>query len=450
MTLPPESRLPRLLIALWMQRDPLGFFLRCQQRHGDVFVLTFGTGLPRNAWVCHPALAAQVMAAPAEQLEAARANAILQPIVGEGSLLLLLADAHAQRRALLAPEFDPGHEKRDRQVVTEIAARHVASLPMGSAIDLWEWARALTMEIMLRVVFGVGTGPRSDALAAALSELVDLSGSPAVFFSWMRPLSRRPQSSWRRLLRCHAKVQRLIVRLVAECRADPNLARRDDLIALAVRAKYADGRVLTNREICDEAITLMIAGKETAAGGLAWTIDLLLRNGSELARVRDELRKGNGDWLYAAVMETLRLRVPLFGIGRGAVKDYRLGPFTIPAGMGVAVPLLLVYRSPLLFDQPTRFMPQRYLAGGGAWPDWVPFGDGVRKCIGLNFAPMLIETVLREIIERVELALADESAEGMQLRGGALVVAGRKVNVLVAGQHAPAASALSPAVPGSR
>jgi len=95
-------------------------------------------------------------------------------------------------------------------------------------------------------------------------------------------------------------------------------------------------------------------------------------------------------------------------------------------------------------------MPQRYLAGGGAWPEWVPFGDGVRKCIGLNFAPMLIETVLREIIERVELALADESAEGMQLRGGALVVAGRKVNVLVAGQHAPAASALSPAVPGSR
>jgi cytochrome P450 len=446
---PPEPFMPKPLGALWLQRDPIGFFQRLRQRYGDVFVLSFGTGLRRNAWVCDPALCAQIVAAGPEELEAADANAILRPVVGSGSMLLLAADDHAERRAVLAKEFDPGHLTADASMIADIAASRLRSWRVGTHVNLWDWVHAVTMDIMLEVVFGLAPAPRGEALAAALSELVDLSGSLPIFFPALRvDLGRL--SSWGRFLRSRAKVERLIGRRIVERRSGLGEGRLDDIVSLAIRARYPDGRALSDSDIVDEAITLMIAGKETAAGGLAWAIELLLRNRSELERVRTDLRSQSRERLRAAVYEALRLRVPLFGIGRDAVEDYRLGRYTIPAGTAVAIPLLLVFHSPELFSEPTLFRPQRYIDERAKWPDWVPFGGGFRQCIGWNFAPMLIELVLGEIIERFDLKLIDESSERMQLRAGAFVVPNREVKVVVTAQHAPAEMACNPAAPGSR
>ena len=403
MTLPPGPRFLGSLRAISMQRDPLGFFQRCQDRYGDVFTLSFGTALHPTVWVCDPALVEQMIAAPADQLEAASANAILRPLVGDGSTLLLAGDEHATRRKLLAPEFDHARLAEDRTEIVEIAASELRSWRSGEVIPLWSWVRHVTMEIMLRVVFGIEGGPRREQLAAGLSDIVELSGSVAMLMPRLRvDLGRF--SPWGRLLRHSAAIDELLYAEIAACRADPLLDSRRDILAMAVRARYPNGRTLTDAEVRDEMMTLIIAGNQTTAGGLAWALEMLLRHPVELARVREDLDRGSEEHLGAAIDEALRLRTPLFGIGRGAVVDYRLGRFTIPRGMGIAVPLLLVYRSPALYSDPTLYRPRRYLQEGAPRPSWVPFGGGIRSCIGEGFARLQIGLLLREILRSAELA----------------------------------------------
>ncbi len=429
MTLPPTAPWPKPIGAVRLQRDPLGFLLVLQQRYGDVFALDFGTGLRRNAWVCDPALARQIMEAGSDELEAATANSILQPIVGDGSLLLLAGDEHMKRRELIWGEFDPSHVQEADVITQEITAALLGEWHADQTIPLWAWVRDLTMEIMLRFVFGLDPdSSRGDAFSAAFSELVDLSGSLPMFFPSLRHY-RGPLSPWLRFERCRARLDKLIGREIAQRRGDPG-SRRDVLSDL-VRISEGNPRLLTDNDIRDEVVTLMIAGKETVASGLAWTLELLLRNGTELERAREGLREDNEGYLKRAIVEALRLRPPLFAIGRGAVKDYRLGRFTIPAGMGIAVPLLVVSRSPELFDEPTMYRPDRRRP-----PRWVPFGAGIRSCVGAEFAPMLIKHVVRAILEHLEkkhwkLELVDLRAEQLRLRAGAFVEPDREVPVRV-------------------
>lgn len=430
MTRPPPTPWVKPIGAVRLQQEPLGFLLGLQQRYGDVFLLDFGTGLRINAWVCNPALAEQIMAAEPGELEAGPANSILRPIVGDGSLLLLTGQEHEQRRAQTWHEFDAAHLRADDGQVKQITARQVQAWRAGEVIPLWAWVRELTMRIMLRVVFGIDPdSPRGQAVAAAFAELVELSGSWPIFFPSLRHY-RGPLSMWVRFERSRDAVDKLIRREIAQRRTDPDLGSRHDILSDLVRIGDRDPRGMTEDDIRDEVVTLMIAGKETAAGGLAWTLELLLRNRSELERVGETLRADDEGYLRLAIREALRLRVPLFAIGRAAVRDYRLGRFTIPPGMGVAVPLLLVYRSPALFEQPTTFRPDRPM------PKWVPFGGGIRSCIGADFAPLLIAGALRTVLthieaEHCELELVDPRAERVRLRAGALVVPDREVPVRV-------------------
>jgi cytochrome P450 len=448
-TLPPGPRFLGSLQAISMQRDPLGFFQRCQDRYGDVFTLSFGTALHPNAWVCDPALVEQVIGAPADQLEAASANAILRPLVGDGSTLTLAGDEHAARRELLWPEFDHAHLANDRAEIAQAAQDALGPWRSGEVIALWSWVRRLTMDIMLRVVFGIKGGPRRERLAAGLSDIVERSGSVAMLMPRLRvDLGRL--SPWGRFLRHGAAIDELLYAEIAARRADPLLESSGDILSMAIRARYPNGRTLTDADVRDEMMTLVIAGNQTTAGGLAWALEMLLRHPVELARVREDLDGGSDEYLGAAIDEALRLRTPLFGLGRGAVADYRLGRFTIPRGSGIAVPLLLVYRSPALYTDPTLYRPSRYLEEGAPRPSWVPFGGGIRSCIGEGFARLQIGILLREILRSADLELVDPSPERLRLKAGALVVPSREVRVRVAAQQAPAASARSPAMPGSR
>jgi cytochrome P450 family 135 len=449
MTLPPGPRLLGSLRAISMQRDPLGFFQQCQQRYGDLFTLSFGTALRPTVWVCDPALVEQILAAPAAELEAASANAILLPLVGGGSTLLLAGEEHAARRTLLAPEFDHAHLGRDRVEIAEAAVSELRSWRSGEVIGLWDFARRLTMQIMLRVVFGISGGPRRERLAAGLSDIVERSGGVAMLMPRLRvDLGRF--SPWGRFLRHRAAIDALLHAEIAARRADPMLQLRTDVLSTAIQARYPNGRTLTDAEVRDEMMTLIIAGNQTTAGGLAWALEMLLRHPVELARLREDLASGSEEYLDATIDEALRLRTPLFGLGRGAVVDYRLGRFTIPRGTGIAVPLLLVYRSPALYRDPTLYRPERYLSEGAPRPSWLPFGSGIRSCIGERFARLQIGILLREILSHADLELVDPSPERLRLKAGALVVPSREVGVRVGVQHAPVASALSPAVPGRR
>lgn len=450
-TQPPGPGIRGSLGAISMQRDPLGFFQRCQRRYGDVFSLPFGTALTPTVWVCDPALVEQVLQAPAEQLEAGSSNAILRPLVGEGSTLLLTGAEHAARRRVLAPDFDHSHLGRYRVEIEQIAAEHVAALNVGEEIELWNWVRALTMEIMLRVIFDIASGPRRARLADGLSEIVRLSGSVAMMMPRLR-VNLGPMSPWGRFLREKAAVDALLAREIATRRADPLLDATGDILSVMLKARYPDGRTLTDVDVRDELLTLIIAGNQTTAGGLAWTVDSLLRHPAELERVREELAGGSERYLNAAVEEALRLHTPLFGLGRGTVEDYELGGFTIPRGVGIAVPLLLVYRSPKLYSDPDVFRPSRHLDDGRQLPSWVPFGAGIRSCIGAAFAREQIGILLKALLTGVQLERIGSTRPGMRLQSGALVVPDREVSVRArrAAQQVPSAIAASPVKPGSR
>jgi cytochrome P450 len=302
---------------------------------------------------------------------------------------------------------------------------------------------------MLRVVFGIGAGARRERLAVALADIVERSGSAAMLMPRLRvDLGRF--SPWGGFLRQRAAIDGLLHAEIAARRADPLLESYGDILSMAVRAGYPNGRTLTDAEVRDEMMTLIIAGNQTTAGGLAWTLQMLLRHPVELDNVRQDLDAGGEIYLKAAIDEALRLRTPLFGLGRGAALDYRLGRFTIPRGSGIAVPLLLVYRSPALYSDPTLYRPRRYLDEDAPRPSWVPFGAGIRSCVGERFARLEIGIVLREILHAADLELADPSPERLRLKAGALVVPSREVRVRVAAQQAPEAIARSPAMPASR
>jgi cytochrome P450 len=437
--------------AVAMQRDPLGFFEGCQSRYGDVFSLPFGTALKPTAWVCDPALVEQILQAPADQLEGGSSNAILRPLVGDSSTLLLKGEEHAARRQILAPEFDHTHLGRYRADIEQVAIEHVGSLRAGEEIDLWKWVRAVTMEVMLRVIFDIASGPRRERLAKGLAAIVRLSGGAAMMIPALR-VDLGPLSPWGRFLREKGVVDGMLLQEITARRADPLQDAASDIISVMIKARYADGRALTDGDIRDELLTLIIAGNQTTAGGLAWTVASLLLHREELARVRNAIADGEEAYPRAAITEALRLHTPLFGLGRGAVQDYRLGRFTIPRGTAVAVPLLLVYRSPKLYSDPTLYRPSRHLQAGSTAPSWVPFGGWIRSCVGAAFAPEQIGILLRRLLSGVELELASPSPSGMRLQSGALVVPDREVRVRVrsVSQQLPSAMAESPASPGSR
>ncbi len=427
------------LKSLQLLRDPLGLTTRMHDAYGDVFMLPFGSALKRNAWVCSPALAQQVMHAPATELEAAGANAILEPLVGESSLLLLRGTEHARRRELLRPEFDTAHLELDEQIVREVVGEHLAKVQPGDTLALWKWVRRLTIEIMLRVVLGIERGPSFDALADGVTRVVELNGTKGELL--FGKINLGPLSPRGRFLRCREQVDALLYQVIEARRGDPRLDRRNDILSLALRAEYPNGETLTDADVRDEMMTLVVAGNQTTAGAVAWTVELLLRNRPKLDALRNDLAGDSVRYLKAVIWESLRLRVPLFAIGRCALVPYSLGRFVIPPGMGIVVPLLFVYRSPELFpDNPTLFRPERYL-DGETWRPWVPFGTGIRSCIGREFAYLQARVILRAIVEAFDFQLLDTSAERIELMSGALVVPNREVPLRVFTQQEPSASA---------
>lgn len=424
--LPPGPRLIPYLRVIALARDPLGFLMRSQRLYGEVFTLPFGSALPKNAWVCDPALAQQVLLASDEELEAANANAIVQPIVGSNSLLLLAGEQHAARRQLVWLEFAHGPLLSDERIVAEEAAAELAAWKPGRELELWAVLRKLTLRIMLRVVFGTTPPERLEKLTGAVEETLALAGS----LPMLMPVLRRnlgPRSPWGRFLRAKERVDRLLHREIGSRRVDPGSRSGTDILSFLVNAVYPDGSTLSDNAIRDELMTLLVAGSRTTAGGLAWTLDLLLRNPVALAAARADA--AGGRYLSAAVWEAMRLRPPLFAVGRRAVRDYPLGRFLIPAGMGVVVPLLAVFRSPRAFEAPTLYRPERFLEKDP--PQWMPFGEGIRSCLGRRLAERQIPTLLNAILETVDLELTDPASQRLALQAGSLLVPGEEVRVRV-------------------
>ena len=394
--LPPGPRAPRAVqMAAWLAR-PLWFAQQCRSRYGDMFTVR----IEQRRWVmlADPAAIRAVFTAPPELVHAGDANEILRPMLGPGSLLLLDGAEHLHQRRLMLPAFHGARLGRYREIMVEATDRALAGWAPGDRIALRPHAQAITLEVIVRAVFGVDAGAEHDRLRALLAGLLDrlTRMRRMVRIAASGPNSPRIVALFRREL---ADVDAELHRLIAARRAAPDLAERDDVLAMLLLARDEDGRGLSDAELRDELMTLLVAGHETTANTLAWAFERLSRTPGGLERVA-----ADGAYAEAAVRETLRLR-PVIAVGaRRLTREAEIGGRRLPEGAVVVPCILLVHRRPDVYPDPDAFRPERFLDHPPGTYTWIPVGGGIRRCLGASFAQMELEVVLRRIAERVALA----------------------------------------------
>jgi cytochrome P450 len=391
--------MPSLLQAAFVTVSPYGWMVRRWRRYGDVFSSRFPI-FGRVVYVADPALVKEVFMGDATTFHAGEANTLaLGDALGEHSLLTLDEDRHLSQRKLLLPPFHGESVRQYVEVMAQAAEREVASWPVGEEIELRPRMQAITLEVILRAVFGVRDDERMDLFRERIPAL----GETTSVLNWLPFMDRdlggiTPAARFRRAL---AAVDELIFAEIAERRGTPDGDQRDDVLSLLLRARHEDGAPMTDTELRDELMTLLTAGHETTATGLAWAFERLLRTPRVLERLLGSL--DDDDYLDAVVKETLRVRPVIVDVARKLTRETEVAGWRLPAGTLVLPAIAVLHARPDLYESPREFRPERFLGGGAESYAWIPFGGGVRRCIGASFAQVEMRTVLREVLRRVRL-----------------------------------------------
>jgi cytochrome P450 family 135 len=414
--LPPEPNSSPLVQTLRWAFRPLPFMQECRRRYGDSFSVKF-LGFERPmVLISDPKAIKALYTERSHNLPPGR-DIILKPILGERSLLLLEGADHLAHRKLMLPSFHGERMRSYEPIVEEIVDTEVDSWPLGEEFAIHPRMQAITLEVILRVVFGVAEGPRLEKLRVVLTDVLEQTASP---FAQLIGLATRRFGSrgpWARFETQLKAVDELLYAEIAEHRTRGDLEDRDDMLSALMLARFEDGGAhLTDTDLRDQLMTMLLAGHETTATALAWTFDLLLRHPRELQRLRDSLEQGEDDYLRATITESLRLRpvVPL--AGRRLAVDLVADGVTFPAGTDVTPAIWLTHTRSDVYPEPFAFRPERFLEDGPDTYAWVPFGGGVRRCIGAAFAEFEMRIVLREVLSRCELRKADPAPERVARR----------------------------------
>ena len=410
MPLPPEPSSSPLVQTLRWAFRPLPFMQECRQRYGDSFSVKF-LGFERPmVLISDPAAIKALYMERAHGLPPGR-NIFLEPILGSRSLLLLEGADHLAHRKLMLPAFHGERMRSYESIVAEIVDAEIDSWPLDREFAIHPRMQAITLEVILRVVFGVAEGPRLAQLRDCLGKLLAETSSP---LTQLFVLATRRFGGRYPLAKIEAgmkEIDDLLYAEIAEHRRRDDLEQRDDMLSALILARFEDGEGMTDTELRDQLMTLLLAGHETTATGLAWTFDLLLRHATSLQRLRDSLEDGAEDYLRATIAESLRLRpvVPL--AGRRLATDLEVDGLSLPAGTDVSPAIWLTHTRADVYPEPFAFRPERFLEDAPDTYAWVPFGGGIRRCIGASFAEFEMRIVLREVLSRCDLRKASPAPE---------------------------------------
>lgn len=410
---PPGPPLPRWLQTLGFLLVPARFVEGCRRRYGEV--VSFGSLFdPRFVMVFDPELVKQVFRGSPERLRAGEANAVLGPVLGEHSVLLADGAEHLRQRRLLLPPFHGERMRAYAEVMRGAADRAIDSWPVGEPFALLGSMRTLTLEVMLRAVFGVDAGPREEELGQALRAMIDpVATRLGVLVMALSGGRRRNRGAVARFEERRRRVDELIYAEIARRREVADLDQRADVLSMLLLARDENGEAMSDAELRDELVTLLVAGHETTATGLAWAFELLGRNPRVLARLRASLAEGEEDYLDAVVKETLRVRPVIAGVGRVVREEpFELGGYLIPPGIEINPSIAAIHRRADRYPEPRAFRPERFL--GDDAPDtytWLPFGGGTRRCLGASFATFEMGVVIARVLERARLAPQGPRAE---------------------------------------
>jgi cytochrome P450 family 135 len=413
--LPPGPSEPRLAQMMqWISR-PIAYATRQRDRYGDAFT----ANIDDRPWVMlgDPEDVRAVFTAGPQRTNAGEANAILRPTLGSHSLLLLDGEEHLRQRKLMLPAFHGERIERYREIMREATERAVDSWRPGEPFALRPHTQAITFEVIVRAVFGVDDEAAMERLREPLRKMLDWAGNPAPLLLVAvvgpdNPLVRRVIA--RRYLE---PVDRELYALIRERRRAPDLAERDDVLSTLLLARDEHGEPMTDVELRDELLTLLVAGHETTATSLAWAVERLTRHPGALERVA-----ADPEYADAVVKETLRLRPVVAIVLRRLLEPLRVAGSELPAGTTVAPCILLVHRREDLYPEPDAFRPERFLGEPPGTYGWIPFGGGVRRCLGAAFAQVEMQVVLETIARSARLEAVGE-AEGVRRRGVTLVPA---------------------------
>jgi cytochrome P450 len=358
---------------------------------------------PPFVMLSDPAEIKQLFTAPADVLHPGAGARVLEPIVGRNSVILLDEADHLEQRRLLLPAFHGERMQRMTDVMVELTDAEVGTWPTGEPVMLHPRLQQLTLEIILRSVFGLGVGPRLDRLRVLLSGVLSFAESPlSVVPALQRALRWTPTQ--RRFESARRRVDAELVELIGERRAHPD-PDADDVLAMLLQARHEDDSPMSDGELRDELMTALVAGHETTASQLAWALERLAREPEVTARLVAELDEGTGDaYLSATITEILRLRPVLPNAEpRLTMREVTIGGFTYPAGVVLLAAAYLVHHDPELYDDPYAMRPERFLDQPPGTYTWIPFGGGRRRCLGASFAIQEMKIVLATVLRRFEL-----------------------------------------------
>jgi cytochrome P450 family 135 len=407
--LPPGLPLPGAIqTAIW-SRQARRLLFTCQERYGDIFTVKI---VHEGTWVmlADPAMVKQVFTGDPRVYHAGEGNQILEPVLGPNSLLVLDEKPHMSQRKLLLPPLHGERMQGYEKTMREIAAREIESWPTGVPYALRPRMQAITLEIILRTVFGIGEGERMGELRAALRDFLDLTTNPLQIL----PIVLAGPTRIRRLPWFRRRIERvdeLIYREIAERRRAEDLEQRDDILSLLIAARHEDGSPMRDGEMRDELLTLLVAGHETTATSLSWAMERLCRHPDKLDRLREEVEAGSDAYLTATIQETLRLRPVISIVIRRLTEPVEIGGYALPAGVSVTPSVYLVHRNPEVYPEPERFLPERFLDNPPGTYTWIPFGGGVRRCLGASFAQFEMAVVLSELVKRHRIRPANPKPE---------------------------------------
>ncbi len=412
--LPPGPRMPVLLQSLGTWSRPTAFLERCRARYGTPFTVRL-VGQPPLVMISDPDQIRELFQAPADVLHPGEGARILEPVVGTHSVILLDEGPHLQQRKLLLPAFHGERMQRLSGLMAELAEREVESWPVEEPVALHPRLQGLTLEIILRAVFGLERGAKLDALRGRLTTMLAFGDSPlSLLPAPPRILSRvTPLARFERLT---AEVDELIFALIEERRAEG--AEGDDVLAMLLASEHEDGSPMSPQELRDELMTALVAGHETTASQLAWTFERLSREPAVLARLREELGEGTSeDYLTATINEILRHRPVLPNAEpRLTMKPLAIGGVSYPAGVALLANAYLVHHDPAIYPEPYAFRPERFLDRAPGTYTWIPFGGGRRRCLGASFALLEMKIAIRAVLARYELVAVGGRAERTRRR----------------------------------
>jgi cytochrome P450 family 135 len=392
--LPPGPGWPGFAQTTALLRFRHRFVPWLHRTYGDVFTVRMVPGDRPLVLFTRPEHAREIFAGDPEVFHAGKGNAILGPVMGEHSLLLQDSAEHKRARKLLMPAFN-GHALRGYEaLVTDLAREEVGRWAPGSEFRALDRMNALTLEVILRVVFGVTDERRLAELRPCVNRTIEIS--PVVLLGWGYPRLQKV-GPWKRTVQNQQELDRLMYAEIRERRAAPDLAERTDVLSRLIRVEDGGDR-LTDTELRDQLVTLLLAGHETTATALAWALYEIGRDPAQRRRAREAVLAGDDDWLDAALKESMRLHPVIPMVVRTLTRPATIGGIDLPAGTTVGPSILIAHARADNHPDPEVFRPERFLGQNPSTNTWIPFGGGVRRCIGAGFSLMEGVAVLREVL----------------------------------------------------